>query len=1012
MWVAAGTYHEPFQMAPGISVLGGFEEGDTARRDRDSHGGETILDGGGAAGPVVTVPADVDRSSVPDRFTIRNGSYGVYCEPGASPVIANNRIIDNADGGIYCEGIVDSEGPMIRDNEITGNTAPNGGGILCVGCPAAIQGNTITLNVAEGMGTGEETGRGGGICCLPGSTALGPSISGNTIWRNKATLEQGSGSPPPGNGGGIYAGGVTDLMIVANRISENEADTRGDGIYCRELTDAAVKSNWLANNDGDGIYCAAPFLDELLILNNTVIEHSSASPYSFYSAICCDATESSASIINNIIAFNEYGIHVINAAAPTIDHNCLYENDMSFVPYDLTRTDCIFDSPHLRPDGIHISQNSPCIDAGINSVVQDCDEDIDGQERILEWLVPVVDIGADEIYRQEFPEGGFGLLIDADPGILEAGLPSTVTATVYDPPSGDPVEGHEVRFTVLGGIILADPPPDPPGQLSLQSDDEGRASILVTRKSPGTATVAAEIDQPPGGTTSVSTDIEFYVVPLDWPMFMHDAQHTGLLDYYPDWEQVTLVEMWNAPAPTANTSRDGTFGEHHHPGYEKGVCVFDHPYIDSSPVVYDGKVIVGCWVSGDYSNDAHTCDEIPMDSCGDIRCFDAATGDELWVTAMRPVGDGPDQPIGGIASTPCIARAPGIKTPDPMVYVGSADGYLYCIGSWNGTVAWASLTTDRDGNPSKILASPVVHNGIVYVGNEAGKMYAFDLTSGDPVDGYPVVIPQADLNHIVTSNGVYADVNMVGCSSAAVATTALGDYLIFGCDNEYLYSINLSGTPELRRDTRGPKPEGGGPGYCMESSPTVIVDEFGMASSVLIGHSDFRGTSLLRFSMDASGEDLQMNLQTALGLGEHVDEFGQSIGDFQECRATAALRSRQDPASAYVGVDTGDTFHKVALDDPSDPLVEKVNRFKAPYYMDYFVGSAAVTSGGLAFVGNDNGFLYVLDAEVEGMDAEDDDWKKMEPPRLLDPDDDLAGGHICSSPALTPTSRIRGVGWP
>ena len=59
-------------------------------------------------------------------------------------------IIDNADSGIYCEGAAGAQGPEIRDNEISGNRAPNGGGILCLGCPAVIREKAITGNTAEG----------------------------------------------------------------------------------------------------------------------------------------------------------------------------------------------------------------------------------------------------------------------------------------------------------------------------------------------------------------------------------------------------------------------------------------------------------------------------------------------------------------------------------------------------------------------------------------------------------------------------------------------------------------------------------------------------------------------------------------------------------------------------------------------------------------------------------------------------------------------------------------------
>ena len=39
VWVAAGTYYEPFSMVSGVSVLGGFEVGDVSRKDRDGHAG-------------------------------------------------------------------------------------------------------------------------------------------------------------------------------------------------------------------------------------------------------------------------------------------------------------------------------------------------------------------------------------------------------------------------------------------------------------------------------------------------------------------------------------------------------------------------------------------------------------------------------------------------------------------------------------------------------------------------------------------------------------------------------------------------------------------------------------------------------------------------------------------------------------------------------------------------------------------------------------------------------------
>jgi len=56
-----------------------------------------------------------------------------------------------------------------------------------------------------------------------------------------------------------------------------------------------------------------------------------------------------------------------------------------------------------------------------------------------------------------------------------------------------------------------------------------------------------------------------------------------------------------------------------------------------------------------------------------------------------------------------------------VVYVGSLDNLLYALDARTGTKLWNFATW------SGITTSPVVANGMVYVGSNGGKLYAFHL---------------------------------------------------------------------------------------------------------------------------------------------------------------------------------------------------------------------------------------------------------------------------------------------
>ncbi len=124
-----------------------------------------------------------------------------------------------------------------------------------------------------------------------------------------------------------------------------------------------------------------------------------------------------------------------------------------------------------------------------------------------------------------------------------------------------------------------------------------------------------------------------------------------------------------------------------------------------------------------------------------------------------------------MASTPCIYPT---TIEDGRVYVGSTDGYLYCLGLDDGDLKWAQPTTDRSdpAGLSAIISSPVVYDGVVYITNEASKLYAFEADDdGDLVSGYPISLPIDESGHGDYGYGVtdVREQNICGASSPAIA---------------------------------------------------------------------------------------------------------------------------------------------------------------------------------------------------------------------------------------------------
>lgn len=108
--------------------------------------------------------------------------------------------------------------------------------------------------------------------------------------------------------------------------------------------------------------------------------------------------------------------------------------------------------------------------------------------------------------------------------------------------------------------------------------------------------------------------------------------------------------------------------------------------IRSSPAVVDGVVYVG-------SND------------GKVYAFDAVNGDTVWTTTLG----------GWITAAPLVV--------DGRVFIGTRGGFFYSLDADTGSIEWSHQIWD-------VWASAAYKGGLVYVGSDQYKLYAYHSNSG------------------------------------------------------------------------------------------------------------------------------------------------------------------------------------------------------------------------------------------------------------------------------------------
>jgi predicted outer membrane repeat protein len=325
---------------------------------------------------------------------------------------------------------------FVDGNIISNNTATSDFAVISPGAnffqftfggETVFTNNTVTDNIATGVQDGWGTGFN---ISHPTSPVL---ISGNYFSNNQMTTDgiaYGTISIWVYFDG--HAASQTPITIEGNRFEMNEAET-GTGIVAFNSFNTAISNNLFYGNDATEFDGGAIFLREMgakkgmeenaylsqfghknfipdeiekagedqtisSITNNTFYDNSSAN---LGGAIYCDYRAEHIVAFNNIFWENEASvmgddIYVDDTSSLLIAYSDINEDNIEG-PWKGEGN--FFGDPLLDTEHVHLTESSPCIDAGADSVMANDinvaapQYDIDGEERPLG---NGIDVGADE----------------------------------------------------------------------------------------------------------------------------------------------------------------------------------------------------------------------------------------------------------------------------------------------------------------------------------------------------------------------------------------------------------------------------------------------------------------------------------------------------------------------------------------------------------------------------------------------------------------------------------------
>lgn len=255
-----------------------------------------------------------------------------------------------------------------------------------------------------------------------------------------------------------------------------------------------------------------------------------------------------------------------------------------------------------------------------------------------------------------------------------------------------------------------------------------------------------------------------------WPTYQSDAARSGVTD---ESVRVPLEEGWHWTSPHRPQPAWG--GEAKADLYNK---VYDMPHRQDFDHAFHVAVAEGCVVFGSSADDK-------------VYCLDAATGRERWTFYT----EGP------------VRLAPTLN--EGRVFVGSDDGFVYCLQLANGALVWKHRP-GRDGtripgngrviSPWPVRTGVLLLDGLAYCGagmfpSEGVYLCALDAATGEerwkvvnndlPAQGYLLAsatrlyVPSGRNNPVVYDR---RDGSRIRVVEGAGGTYALltGDDIVFG----------------------------------------------------------------------------------------------------------------------------------------------------------------------------------------------------------------------------------------
>ncbi len=392
---------------------------------------------GTASAPWKTISHALQRARGTDTVYIR---CAIYVESlNLAPVPLRNvsligiaqgdslPVISSADPDTHTISLMNYHG-TIKGLEITG--AVNANGINCMA-----MGGSNSADISECRIYGNNTGI-HATTSADGSAESSPRIHHNAVFSNRSR----------GIGNMVYSSAVIqDNYIYAN----GDGSEGSGGIGNRDHSQAVITGNVIYGNNHTGIAVRDSSAPE--IINNTVYGHDF--PGTLSAGIRCNPAAGfhAPVILNNIIAYNAYGLlSRSQITGGENNYNDIYNNFIENYSGFEKGADDISEDPlfmDAQNNDFHLQAGSPCINTADASSAPDVD--IDGIRRPQG---SGCDMGAYEFSGQEIPEA-------PELAVTVSGLNVTLVWNQVDKPSDIMLFYAPSDISYVGSVDLGEVQP-------------------------------------------------------------------------------------------------------------------------------------------------------------------------------------------------------------------------------------------------------------------------------------------------------------------------------------------------------------------------------------------------------------------------------------------------------------------------------------------------------------------------------------------------------------------------